>query len=257
MEIESIFKKRTIQPGEAELIPVNEFVLGIKREKEGWFIKVFENCTDTKQINKDEISEGEYFQSGKSNSLVITPSLQHKPLVFKGNKMLIAPHQRLTFFLRIPLILQIYFSKIQNDNLIKEIPSRRLSDTWFGEPDDGVAAFAMGSEYQLSFTDIELSELETVCPVTVHNNWDQQLEIQRLIIKADNLTLYRNGSKIVSSVVKLEYKGQDTISSATYGTSKLYHGENPEIVAKARTDDTKSLLKANFHFIRNIYNRTE
>ena len=257
MEIDSIFKKRTIQPGETELIPVNDFVLGVKREKEGWFIKVFENCTDIQKINKEEISEGEYFQSGKSNSLIITPALQHKPLVFKGNKMLIAPHQRLTFFVRIPLILQIYFSKIQNDNLLKEIPSGRLSETWFGEPDNGIAAFALGSDYKLSFSETQATEVETICPVTVHNNWEQQLEIHRLIIKADNLTLYRNGSKKVSSVVKLEYKGQDTISSATYGTSKLYHGENPEIVAKARTDDTKSLLKANFHFIRNIYNRTE
>ena len=257
MEIDSIFKKRTIQPGETELIPVNDFVLGVKREKEGWFIKVFENCTDIQKINEEEISEGEYFQSGKSNSLIITPALQNKPLVFKGNKMLIAPHQRLTFFVRIPLILHIYFSKIQNDNLLKEIPSGRLSDTWFGEPDNGIAAFALGSDYKLSFSETKATEVETICPVTVHNNWEQQLEIHRLIIKADNLTLYRNGSKKVSSVVKLEYKGQDTISSATYGTSKLYHGENPEIVAKARTDDTKSLLKANFHFIRNIYNRTE
>jgi len=257
MEKDSIFRKRTIQPLESELIPVNDFVLGIKREKEGWFVKVFENCTDINEVNKEQITEGEYFHSGKSNSLIITPALQNKPLVFKGNKMLIAPHQRLTFFVRIPLVLQIYFSKIQNENLLKEIPSSILSDTWFGEPDNGVAAFALGSEYQLSFSETEVTDVEAICPVTVYNNWEQQLEIQRLIIKADNLTLYRNGSKIVSSVVKLEYKGQDTISSVSFGTSKQYHGETLETMAKARTDDTKSLLKTNFHFIRNIYNRTE
>lgn len=257
MENNSLFKKRTIQPGEAELFTCNDFVLGVKREKEGWFVKVFENYTDIKEIDKETISEGEYFHSGKSNSLIITPALQNKPLVFKGNKMLIAPRQRLTFFVKIPLILQLYFSKIQDENLLKEIPSSRLSDTWFGEPDNGVAAFALGSGYQLDFSETATTEVEAVCPVTIFNDWEQQLEIQRLIIKADNMTLYKNDSKIVTSVVKLEYKGQDTISSVNYGTSKLYHGENAEILAKARSNDTKSLLKANFHFIRNIYNRTE
>jgi hypothetical protein len=257
MENDSLFKKRTIQPGEAELFPCNDFVLGVKRENEGWFVKVFENCNDIKEIDKTAIGEGEYFHSGKSNNLIITPALQHKPLVFKGNKILIAPRQRLTFFVKIPLVLQLYFSKIHDDNLLKGIPSKRLSDTWFGEPDNGVAAFALASGYQLDFAETASSEVEAVCPVSIFNDWDQQLEIQRLIIKADNLTLYKNNAQFVTSLVKLEYKGQNTISSVNYGTSKLYHGENPETIAKARSNDTKSLLKANFHFIRNIYNRTE
>ncbi|WP_167614902.1 DUF432 domain-containing protein [Maribellus sediminis] len=257
MEKNSLFRKWSIQPGEAELIPCNTFVLGVRREKEGWFIKVFDDVSNPEEVNKDDIREGEYYHSGKSNSLIIAPALQYKPLVFKGNKMVIAPHQRMTFFVRIPLVLQLYFSKIQEDNLLKEIPSRRLSDTWFGEPDNGVAAFSLGNEYHLNFDSKDFTELEAVCPVTIFNNWDQQLEVQRLIIKADNMSLFRNDLKLVTSVVKLEYRGQDNISSVSYGTSKQYHGDNPNVLAKARNDDTKSLLKANFHFIRNIYNRTE
>ncbi len=257
MEKNSLYKKRQFKPGDSELIPCGSFVLGVKREKEGWFIKVFDNVSDAETVDKEEISEGEYYHSGKSNSLIIAPALQYKPLVFKGNKMVIAPHQRMTFFVRIPLILQLYFSKVQEENLLKEIPSERLSDTWFGEPDNGVAAFSLGNEYQLNFDDVKTTEIDAICPVNIFNNWEQQLEIQRLIIKADNMSLFSNMHKTITSVVKLEYKGQDTISSVSYGTSKLYHGENPVILAKARNDDTKSLLKANFHFIRNIYNRTE
>ena len=257
MEQKSIYRKYQLQPGASELIECNSFLLGLKHEKEGWFVKVFEDTSDVESVNADEITSGEYFHSGKSNTLIITPALQFKPLVFKGIKMVIAPNQRLTFFIKIPLVLQLYFSKIQEGNLLKEIPSRRLSDTWFGEPDSGVAAFSLGSEYQLNFSDVETLETETVCPVNIFNNWDQPLEVQRLIIKADNMTLFRKDNKIVSSVVKLEYKGQDSISAVSYGTSKQFHGDNPEILAKARSNDTKSLLKTNFHFIRNIYNRIE
>jgi len=253
MEKETIFRKQSIQPGETALLPCNEIILGIKREKEGWFIRVFEENTAPDAMKAENIAEGEYFQSGKSNSIVISPALQYKPLVFKGNKMVIAPHQRMTFFIKIPVVLQVYFSKAQEENLLKEVPSRRLSDTWFGDPDSGVPAFSVGSDYSLSFSDIKVSEYEAICPISILNDWDQTLEVQRLIIKADNMTLYKNNNLLVTSVVKLEYKGQDSISSVAYGTSKQYHGENPETIAKPRTTDLKGLLKANFHFIRNIY----
>lgn len=257
MEQKSIYKKYHLQPGAIDLIECNTFVLGVKREKEGWYIKVFEDSPNVNAINTDEIMDGEYFHSGKSNSLILTPALQYKPLVFKGSKMVIAPYQRLTFFVRIPLILQLYFAKVQEENLLKKIPSQRLSDTWFGEPDYGVAAFALGNEYQLNFSDVETTDMDAICPISIFNNWEQPMEVHRLIIKTDNMSLFKNDNKIVGSLVRLEYKGRDTISSASYGSSKLYHGENPEILAKARSNDTKSLLKANFHFIRNIYNRAE
>lgn len=257
MEKNSLYKKRQVQPGESELIACGNFVMGIRRENEGWWVKIFEEITDPKEVNADEISTGEYYHSGKSNTFLIAPALQHKPLVFKGNRIIIAPGQRMNFFIKIPLIFQLYFSKIQPENLLKEIPSQRLSDTWFGEPDNGVAAQSLGSEYFLSLSECGDSEFEAICPLNIFNNWDQPLELQRLIIKTEFLSLYKNAGRIVTSVVKLEYKGSDLVSGVRYGVSKQYHGENPETVAKARNEDHKSLLKTNFHFIRNIYNRFE
>jgi len=253
MEKETIFRKHSIHPGEKALLPCNDIILGIKREKEGWYLRVFDKNTGPDLMGPEDITAGEYFQSGKSNSIIISPALQYKPLVFKGNKMMIAPRQRMSFFIKIPIVLQVYFSKILEENRLKEVPSRRLSDTWFGEPDSGVPAFAIGSDYSLSFSDMKVNEYEAICPISIFNNCDETLEVQRLIIKADNMTLYKNNKLLVTSVVKLEYKGQSSISSVDYGTSKAFHGDNPETVAKPRTNDLKGLLKANFHFIRNIY----
>ena len=257
MNTDSIFQKRRFQPGESELLACGNFVLGIKRENDGWFLKVFNDHTSVGDISPEEITTGEYFQSGKSNSFIIAPALHYKPLVFKGSNLFIAPHQKLTFFVKIPIVLQLYFSKIHEENLLKELPSRRLSDTWFGEPDNGIAAYALGSDYQLSFPETEPSALDVICPVNIFNNWNQTLDVQRLILKTDNMTLFKNGNNLVSSIVQLEYKGKDALSSASYGSSKSFHGENPVILAKARSNDTKSLLKTNFHFIRSIYNRVE
>ncbi|MBW6535970.1 MAG: DUF432 domain-containing protein [Mariniphaga sp.] len=247
-----IFGKHQIAPGEHRIFSDENFSIGVKREKEGWIILNMENPTSEKPEDPD-FATGEYFQTGKSNSLVIAPSLPVKPLVFKGSKLHVSPGLKLTFFLKIPLTVQLYFSKNQPENLLKEIPVKRLSDTWFGEPFDGEPAFALGNDFFQAPEEINLSPYETICPVTILNNSQGVLEVERLIIRTGNLALYKNENKIVTSQLVIEYKGKDIISSASYHYAKAFHGEKAEMITKPRLISSKHLLKINFHFIRNLY----
>lgn len=251
MNSTTIFGKRKILPGNTEKIQLGCSQLVVAREKEGWQIGLQQNCADpqSQETNPKMI----FFQTGKSHSLVIAPALPTKPLVFKESKINLLPGQKLNFFIKIPLTFQVYSSKALPGNLLKEIEYRRLSDTWFGEPDNGEAAFALGSEYFLDMEKMETAEFEAICPILMKNNSPSSLEVQRLIIRAENLALYRNEQKIVTSLVQIEYKGQDVISSATYHYSKQFNGEKQEIVAKPRNETGKNILKVNFHFIKNIY----
>ena len=240
MDGKQVFGKQQVLPGVAHTLEL-ENKIKIVREKEGWtFIY-------------DETEQGEYHHTGKSNTLIIQPALPEKPLVFKGSRMNVSPKQKLTFFLKVPLSVQIYFSKAQPGNMLKEIAVKRLSDTWFGEPDSGEVAFALGSEYFLKMEDVHPSKFDAICPVTIFNNSPAPFEIERLIIRVENMGLYQNGEKIVTSVAEIEYKGKDAISSAEYHYSKLYDGEKQDMVAKPRNMSGKGPLKINFHFIKNIY----
>ena len=251
MNTNEIFGKHQIPPGDTKSFPLGDTTLYVKREKEGWYFLRNEN--EQESLNNVDFSKAEFYQTGKSNSLVITPALPAKPLVFKGSALRVAPKQKFTFFLKIPITIQIYYSKSAPENLIKEIPSKRLSDTWFGEPDSGEAAFALGNEYFLNFETLETLPLEAICPVSVYNNSTNTLEIQRQIIRVEFLSLYKNAEKFVTGLVQVEYKGQQVLSSADYHYSKNYDGEKQEILAKPRNSIEKNLLKINFHSIKNIY----
>ena len=252
MELKSVFSKKSFEPGKDKYIEIDNYMLGVRREKEGWFLLFGEKKEDDEaQEAVDMQKEGEYFQSGKSNSLVFYPALPSKPLVFKGSKLFVTPKQRVTFFIRIPLDLEIFYSKNLPENRLKFISPVRLSDTWFGEPDTGEPAFSIGSEYFLNSAEIESSALNAICPVTIFNNSPAIMAVERLIIRADNLALYINAGKLVTSVVEIEYKGKDIISSANYHYSKIHHGEKQDILVKPK--NTGGLLKKNFHFIRSIY----
>lgn len=242
-----MFKKYPFEVNEEKVITINDDGLNIKREKEGWNLL---------PLNKGGLSinaSGEYFQTGKSNSLVIQPALPIKPLIFKGNNIFVSPKQKFTFFIKIPLVIQFCFSKGVPENVFKEITWKRISDSWFGEPDSGEPAFSVGNEYFLDFDTIKSKNLEAICPVIVYNNSSIALELQRLIIRTEDLTIYNNEGKIVTSVVKIEYKGKDMVSAADYHYSKIYNGEKSEILAKPRNTSGKNLLKLNFHFIKSIY----
>ncbi|MFW6310344.1 MAG: DUF432 domain-containing protein [Prolixibacteraceae bacterium] len=251
MEIKSVFNKNTFEPGKDQFIEIDKYKLGIRREKEGWFLHFSEKKEEAEEEPVDIVKEGEYFQSGKSNILIMHPAMPEKPLVFKGSKLSVTPKQRVTFFIKIPVAIELFHTKIQPENRLKLVTPKRLSDTWFGEPDTGEPAFSIGNEYFLDYNEMETSPLSAICPVTIFNNSPAILAVERLIIRTENLTLYTNSDKIFTSVVEIEFKGKDIISSANYHYSKSYHGEKQEILVKPR--NAGGILSKNFHFIRNIY----
>jgi hypothetical protein len=257
MAKQPIFGKHQILPGEHFLFQTGYFTLGAKRENDGWLLLQIPESEEKNEKQTPDFSQADFFQSGKSNKLLISPSLPEKPLVFKGSKLHVSPGQRLTFFLKIPLTIQVYFSKNQTENLLKEIPVKRLSDTWFGEPFSGEPAFVLGHEFFFSMEEIECSEFEAICPINIYNNSPLVLEVERLIIRVENLALYLNENKLITSQVAIEYKGKDIISSASFHFSKYIHGEKAETVLQPRSSVSKNLLKINFHFIKNLYKPEE
>jgi hypothetical protein len=250
MQISPIFGKHKLLPGEHRFFSTDFFSLGVKRDKEGWLLQHSDSVTN--ESDESDFSSGDFFQTGKSNSLLILPSLPSKPLVFKGSGLHVSPGQKLVFFLKIPLTIDVFFSKSLPANLLREIPVKRLSDTWFGEPSGGEPAFSLGSEFFLSENEVNPSSFESICPVTIYNNSPGVLKVERLIIRVENMTLYRKDDKILTSLLAIEYKGREVISSAAYHYSKIYHGEKEEVMAKPRSWASKHLLKINFHFIRNF-----
>lgn len=256
MAKQPIFGKHQILPGEHFFFQTGYFTLAAKRENDGWLLLQIPESEEKGNQNPD-FSGADFFQSGKSNKLIISPDFPGKPLVFKGTRLHVSPNQRLNFYLKIPLTIQIYFSKKLPENLLKEFPVKRLTDTWFGEVFNGEPAFAMGSEFFFSMEEIECSEFEAICPINIYNNSSSVLEVERLIIRVENLALYQNENKLITSQVAIEYKGKDIISSASYHYSKNIQGENAEILLKPRIENSKNLLKINFHFIKNLYKPEE
>lgn len=259
MELFEICNSYRLLNGEGLEIKAGSLHLKVKRISTGWgFMKTdvaypFTDVEVNRIVPDFEVSESNLYQSGHSDILVVAPVLPEKPVVLKNSGLRILPGQNMHFFVKIPLNLQFFFEEAKPDNLITEYPMFRLSDTWFGEPDEGEPAFALGSFYRIDSSLMNVQPWEAVCPVHILNNSNLLLEVQRLIIRVENLMLIRSGIQLLTSMIEIEYKGRDQVSSVSYHLDKAIHGEEFSQITEPRSAAAKSSLKINFHFIKNIY----
>lgn len=259
MDLFEICKKFTLHNNEGIDIQAGTLRLQVRRIMMGWGFQseeIWPANEEVQVINDDsifQVSESDLFQTGKSDDLIIVPALPIKPVVLKNSGMRILPGQSMRFFVKIPLCLQFYYDSVAPDRFITEFSLYRLSDTWFGELDEGEPALALGNYYQKDAGLLDLKPWEAICPVNITNQSATLLEVQRFIIRTENLVLVNSNNRLMTSLTDIEYKGREQISNATYHLSKAVHGENYTRVAPARNSGAKAPLKINFHFIKNIY----
>jgi hypothetical protein len=149
--------------------------------------------------------------------------------------------------------MQFYFDEVKDENRLIEVPLRRLSDTWFGEMDNGEPAYSIGSTYYKSLAEVDARLWEAIASVEIINNTSGVLDLQRLILRVEEFNLYRKDNQILTNHVTIEFKGQEQVESVNLSTRDDIHGDKFEQVANKRLSDSKKLLRRSFFFIKNIY----
>lgn len=224
-----------------------------------WVIKqdktsiIAQELSFTQKADNQSINDAQIYQTGKSSVLYVLPAMPPKPVVFRSNKKInIRQHQSLRIYLAVPLYVQLYYKQVENDNLLSEFETERLSDTWFGEPDSGTPAFTVGSRFALKPEELAVSQHEVIVPVNIHNNSQQLLDLQRLLIRVDMMNLYLVDNTLISDLGTVEFKGQGQTGQLTFTTDKAVHGSAPKQVAKARVTSNRNILGHSFHVIKQI-----
>jgi hypothetical protein len=260
MEISAITATQQLKNSEGLEIKAGTLHLKVQRISHGWSFKTSEinppssDISMTSEVAGFGVSEGALYQTGESDRLVIIPAMPAKPVVLKNSGMRILPGQSMRFYVKIPVWLQFYHTDSVPEYFLTEYPLFRLSDTWFGEPDEGEPAFALGNYYQKDLALLDPKPWEAVCPVHIRNHSNLLLEVQRLIIRVENLALGISDNQMITSLTEIEYKGKDQVSSANYLIQDSIHGKDFRQLTPPRNAGSRtSSLKINFHFIKTIY----
>ena len=260
MSPQSFWKKYTVKINQTLLFKAGYSEVLLKHTTAGWIVKANTFTPSAAEMTVEEpgdLTDDQnvlHFYASNSNELFVVPALPDKAVVFRNNKNIkVSAGQSARLFFRIPLNMQFYFGQIKEENKITEVPLQRLSDTWFGEIDEGEPAYSIGGNYYKSIADVDANTWEAIASVEIINNTFGVLDIQRLILRVEEFNLYKKGDQILTNHVAIEFKGQEQAESVTLSVRNDFHGEKFEQVANKRLSDSKKLLRRSFFFIKNMY----
>ncbi|MFY9151514.1 MAG: DUF432 domain-containing protein [Prolixibacteraceae bacterium] len=260
MNPKNFWTKYTFAVNQTRLFKIGYSEVFIRHIQNGWLIKSKKTDSEFAELEVEEVagidddSDVLHFHTGKSHDLIVIPALPEKSVVFRNNKNLkITAGEATNLFLRVPVNLQFYFQEVKDENRMLDLPTKRLSDTWFGEIDSGEPAFSIGSNYDKSFADVKAMDWEAILSVEIINNTSGSLDLQRLILHVEEFHLYLKNKQLLTNYATIEFKGQEQAGSVNLSVRKEIHGEKPVQLAKPRNSDTRNLLRRSFFFIKNIY----
>jgi hypothetical protein len=122
--------------------------------------------------------------------VILSPTLPDRAVVVRlSEAMSVLPGEEVTFYMIVPLWLRLELS--EGAKLLHEIPTFRLSDTWFGPMSNlGSLCYANSSVLYLDLRQVPLRPHCVITAITVRNLGVDSLKLERLNIPFPRLSLF-------------------------------------------------------------------
>lgn len=195
-------------------------------------------CQETATI-PDGLTPTRYIFRHSPAHFYLRPRLLDRPVVVKTlQPVKVPPGECVTFYISSPVNVEIQLD--DSPAPLMEIATKILSDTWFGPSTQiGTLCYASKTHTRNSRQEVTPRPHRAVTPVTVRNQSEELLSIDKLSIPVPHLALYgRDDGTLWTSPVSLKQTQSDQLAVLEVGNSPS--GAN--VLAAARTPLQKSGL---------------
>ena len=176
--------------------------------------------------------------------LIIQPALADRPVIcWSTTTVMLLPKQEILLYVTIPLWLQLSISSVKKPLI--DIPTVRISDTWFGpNTQEGVIGYASRATDQLNADLSENHGLKATIAVKIKNLSNNVLALDKISVPSPNLDLYvdKSGQFWTRRITLI--KEQDDSASLTIDEVMTANLDKKDLtlVAKARDDLGKNKI---------------
>ena len=155
------------------------------------------------------------------------------------------------FFVSIPIWIRVLVrGRRQKEVQLCEVPSRALSNTWFGDPMTGELCYSLTTRARRTADAEETPPNCAVVPVRIHNRSTDMLELERLCIRVEHLQIYPGESELWTSGIHVNYRGADQISGVDYESKAPTWEPVGPALCKPRQPVSRNMLKRTFSDFR-------
>jgi len=149
--------------------------------------------------------------------LCLSPRVPDRPLVLKPSFPVKIPSKETAeFYALIPLCVGITVQKGNRKIELGEVSTRILSDTWFGDYNEGFLCYSLAFPIERDMETLNPFPHHVLTPISLTNNSDEDLHFEKLCLRPQFLTLYATPKRIWGSEVKIIYEENERSTSLKY-----------------------------------------
>lgn len=143
-------------------------------------------------------------------TIALRPTLADRPVVARPEHPLsVLPNEAVTLYLSTPLWARIVL--VESERVLWEVPSHRMSDTWFGPSTrTGELCYATRMTGRLRLDRIPVRLHRALTPLQVRNRGAEPLSLERVQLPAPHLALYESddGGLWTDAVTMIRREGE-------------------------------------------------
>ena len=246
---QQIWGKCSLEEGETRYFTIGDLHLWLSLYKsEIWIAHAYrdeykEELSPEKPPEKTSWARWAHKQA--SGELEILPAFPDLPLVVHSEYSLkVSPNNQIQIFSRIPVWIRI--SLAQSEYLLLELPTVKLSRTWFGSTVEGELCYHATTKARRDLSDVDNKPYLVSCPIVISNKSDEELDFAHFCFRVERLSIYEHRSEFWADETQIIYHGED-LNSDVIMTGKLPDGiTKKQLLAKPRKQIHKSLATRTF-----------
>lgn len=149
-----------------------------------------EEMTVVLETDDDTMKTSRFSTRDTDEEIVLQPALADRPVVARPEHPLyVLPDETVTLYLSTPLWVRIELAK--SERLLQEVPSHRMSDTWFGSSTrEGELCYATRTAGRVHRDRLPVRMHRALTPLRIRNTASDQLALERVQLPAPHLALY-------------------------------------------------------------------
>lgn len=183
--------------------------------------------------------------SDPADAVRLKPAMPDRPVVVRPEYPIrLPPKQQALFYLSIPVWVQV---TVNDGKLVLcEQPSMPLSNIWFGDYASGELCYSLKTRARRDVDADHLHPHRAICPVSVSNRAQTELDFQRLCIRVSHLRIEERGDRLWTNQVNVTFRGEDQASRIDYQKPNHKSQGAAVVLAEPRAPLEGSIVRRSF-----------
>jgi len=260
---ELFWSEKELEGGKCYLWRTGCFHLWVKRINDEFYIasEISDGtgCEEIPAVGReveypDQKQWGRWIIRGQDNTVRLAPVMPDRPVVIRPTLPVRIPgSQNGMFYIIIPSWVKISAGR-SGETVLCERATDTLSNTWFGDPVSGELCYSLSTDAVRTMEECPDRADMIICPVMIKNEYSEELNIDRICVRTNYLSIFLSGTRLITNTVEVIYNGEENLTTVKYGKKAPSMPAGVKKLADPRSPAESMMKKTFSSFVSQTFN---